>query len=381
MKVPFVDLRAQYKGLEEEMLSLVKGVMDDGDYVYSKKIDKLEEEITEYLGLRPEDRAISVSSGTTALETCLQAAGIKPFDKVLVPSNSFIASAFAVSNAGGIPVFFDIDPDTWVWNVRDVMRYLDKDHSIFGVMPVHLYGLPVPGMERLVEYCSSRRVVVIEDCAQAFGASTEQGNKVGTIGHVNAFSFYPTKNMGTIGNGGLVASKFGFYNKAARLKKNYGESSKYYSDVVGNNYNMSTVQAVVLSLFLRKIDEWNEKRAQAGRWYREAIDASPVLKENLRYQKGPLKTHIYHLFVIEVVRELRDKLLGHLRENDIGAALHYPLAIHEQKAYVAGDISLNTPSPVAEELTKCIVSLPMHPNLTKEQVTYVCSSIEDFFNA
>jgi dTDP-4-amino-4,6-dideoxygalactose transaminase len=382
MKVPFVDLKAQYRGMEENILSLIKEVMDDSDYVYSKKIDAFEEKITNYLGLRKDTRAITVSSGTTALETCLKAVGIRPLDKVLVPSNTFIATAFAVSNVGAIPVFFDVDPNTWVWDANQVLDYLDDNSGVVAAMPVHLYGLPVPGMESFVDGCNSRRVRVVEDCAQAFGAETEKGSKVGTLGHCNAFSFYPAKNLGTLGNGGLVASKFSFFNDRARLYKNYGESEKYFSDIVGNNHNLSTIQAVVLSLFLDKIDEWNISRVSAGKMYRNFIDNSKVLGENVVYQKGLLHTNVYHLFVIKVSPEKRDLLMQRLREKDVGVGIHYPLPVQEQKAYCGPEASLSSsvPCPVSEALTRSIISLPMHPNLTEDQISYVCETIEGFFN-
>lgn len=371
MKVPFVDFTLQ-KSYKKEIMSDIESIIDKGDFVYSDRITQLEKKVEDYLGV---SKCVMVSSGTDALEVALRALEIKPYHKVIVPSNSFIASAAAISLTGGIPYFVDVNPDTWVIDVDKVIDIIDSDSKIFAVIPVHLYGLPVPNLDKLISYCKSKGVYVLEDVAQAFGAKDVNGNYVGTRSSISAFSFYPTKNLGTFGHGGMIASNYPAYYNNASIMKNHGEYKKYYSSVVGTNASMSTFQAVVLNRLIDLIDMMNFARKAAAADYYTRINISSILKDKIKLQEYST-TNVYHLFVIKVPKEDRDLLVSYLRDNGIGCAIHYPVPIHKQQAFFEFN---NLELPVVEDLADSILSLPMFAGISSEQINYVCSKLEDYF--
>lgn len=379
MEIKFVDLPKTYEHRMVDISKDINKLIMNGQFVYTHHIPDFEKSVAEYLNV---GHAISVSSGTSALEVALKALGVRVHDKVVVPANSFIASGFSVSNVGGIPIFVDVDPDSWVLSPKIVLQAIEE-YKPAVIMPVHLFGLPIPDIVEICRLASERGAVVLEDCAQAFGARIHvpgnyEGKRyqaVGTFGAINAFSFYPTKNLGCFGHGGLIASNIYALAREAQLIKNYGESEKYISDCIGTNNNMDSIQAVVLSHLLQDVDANNKARQVAAKRYIKNIQSSRLMNEFVRYQKTT-SDHVYHLFVIALLDPtMRDELRTFLSGRGVPTALHYPLPIHKQKAYATGQTL-----PVAEWLAPRILSLPMHPKLTDEQVDYVCYHIEDYLH-
>lgn len=378
MKVPFVDLSFSYREIKDLFLKDVEALLDKGDFVYSDKIKDLEKTLSEYFN---SGVAYCTSSGTSALELALRAVGIEKYDKVLVPGNTFIATAFAASNVGAIPVFMDVNPETWNIDYNIVNEALLKHGKIAAVMPVHLFGRSVDGIKDIYDFCRAKGIAVIEDCAQSFGGSAfintdfpkNQNKKLGTFSDISAFSFYPTKNLGTIGNGGMVLAKH-YYAEEVRRIRAYGEEKKYYSAVKGSNYNMSTIQALFLSCMYPRIDYLNSIRISVAAYYRALFKDCELEPEFLSTQKEG--NNVYHLFPIKLKdKDTRDKLKDYLSSKEIGTAIHYPVPIHKQRAYAEfNNISL----PVCEDLADTLLSLPMYPGIDIDQINYVVENIKEF---
>jgi len=372
MQVPFVDLKRAYSPVVDVFLEDVKSLLDKGDFVYSPRIKKFEEEAAAYLNV---SKSFCVSSGTSALEVAFRAIELKPYDKVLVPANSFIATAFAVSNVGGIPIFMDVDSKTWNVTLDIVKEAIENNGKIAAVAVVHLFGRPIDKLKDIYEYCNSKGIYLIEDCAQAFGAKADYKDAhVGTIGHIGAYSFYPAKNLGTIGNGGLVVSKNQF-SDYIRKTRAYGEDTKYHSVIKGSNYNMSTIQALYLSRMLPLVDDLNLVRRISGELYIKLFKEYG-LNEHVSLPEASSR-NVYHLFPIKVkTEEIRNKLKEHLSSKGIGVAIHYPIPIHKQGAYREfNELSL----PVTEELALTSLSLPMFAYISPQEIEYVVKSIVEFF--
>lgn len=383
MKVPFVDLSRSFS--KELMMFAFEQVMDSGAFVYGPQITEFENKLTDYLGV---EGAVGLSSGTAALELALKSLGIGRYDKVLVPANSFVASAFAVSNVGAIPVFCDVDPGSWLMSLDSVKKAFDEYERIFAVIPVHLFGRAIPDISKIVNYCHQRGTFVVEDCAQALGAESYwegKRRKIGTFGDINCFSFYPTKTLGCFGNGGAVAgNKIGYLNQV-RFLRSYGfdEKKKYLSQCVGTNANMDTLQAVVLNEMLPGLNDLNKSRTAAAGTYTQRMSDLGLFQyltvQNTSNLEGPhYRDHVYHLFVIRLNDpSKRDRLLDYLRSKDIGCAVHYQLPIHQQPAYSRLD---RVRLPNVESLAASMISLPLFPYITREEIYYVCETIREFFS-
>lgn len=337
------------------MMQAALRAMEKEFFVLGESVYKFEEEFARYSGTK---YAISVNSGTSALSLSLLALGIRNGDKVLTTPMSFIATANAIVHANGISVFSDIEIDTG--NISLDTIKVSKD--IKGIIPVHLYGNPC-NIDKLMEL-KEKELFVIEDACQAHGAEYK-GRKMGSIGDVGCFSFYSTKNMTVGGDGGMVTTNNEEIAKKIKILRDCGRISKYEHNVIGYTARLNTINAAIGRVQLRYLDEWNRKRRHVARIYRKILSEELLLREN--------GNNVYHIFAIRSNR--RDEIIGHLKESGIDTGVHYPIPIHLQPiyrklyGYKEGDY------PISEQFSREVVSLPMFPEMTENQVRFVCEKV------
>jgi len=363
MNVPFVDLRAQYKSLISEVQQAIAAVLERGDFILGEEVSLFEEEFAVYCGVT---QAIGVDSGTSALELALRAFDIGPGDEVITAANTFIASALPISYTGATPVLVDTDPQTYTMDVSLLENSITEQTK--AVIPVHLYGQPAD-MDPIMEIARKYGLVVIEDACQAHGAKYK-GKRVGSLGHAAAFSFYPAKNLGAYGDGGMVVTNDERVAKSLQMLRDYGQREKYHHEVLGYNHRLDTLQAAVLRVKLKHLDAWNAARRQHAQLYGELLAHSPVVLPT-EADAEP----VYHLYVIRV--EHRDALRAYLRDKGIATGIHYPIPVHLQPAY--RDLGYEKGSfSVTEEYAEQVLSLPMYAELTPGSIEYVAEAIRDF---
>jgi dTDP-4-amino-4,6-dideoxygalactose transaminase len=368
VNIPLVDLQAQYRTLQPDVDGAVHRVLQRGDFILGREVGEFETAFARFVGTR---HCVGVASGTDALSLSLRALGVGPGDKVLLPANTFIATALAVSYAGATPVLADVDPVSNTLDVGRARRSLPA--GLKAVIPVHLYGQPAD-MDAVLELARQKGLLVVEDAAQAHGAAHTRG-RCGTFGQAAAFSFYPGKNLGAYGDGGAVCTDDDALAERLRLLRNWGSTVKYVHPVQGFNSRLDTVQAAVLLVKLRHLAEGNRRRRQVAGWYRELL--RPLADEVELPQEAPWTAeHVYHLFVVHLRRADRDSVLGRLRQSGVGAGIHYPVPIHLQEAYA--DLGLGPGSfPVTEGSARRILSLPLYPELTRGQAEAVVRSLRE----
>ncbi|HEV3470435.1 MAG TPA: DegT/DnrJ/EryC1/StrS family aminotransferase [Pyrinomonadaceae bacterium] len=366
MTVPFVDLQAQYRAIKSEIDEAIQRVLDTSAFVLGREVEEFERAFAAYVGA---EFCVGVANGTAAIQLALEACGVGPGDEVIVPANTFIATAEAVSAAGARPVFADCDPDTSNISAREIERAVTPRTR--AVIPVHLYGRPAD-LDPIFETAARRRLLVIEDAAQAHGARY-RGRRVGALGRAGCFSFYPGKNLGAYGEGGAVVTNDPEVARRVRMLRDHGSVRKYRHEVVGYNSRLEGIQGAVLGVKLRHLERWNAlRRAHAAR-YRELL-ADLERAGALRLPREAAgEEHAYHLFVIQ--SEARDELQKHLHEAGVQTGIHYPVPVHLQPAYAAlghreGDF------PEAERQARRVLSLPMYAELTYAQLGRVADAIE-----
>jgi dTDP-4-amino-4,6-dideoxygalactose transaminase len=364
MRVPFVDLQAQHRPIQEELDLAVRRVMARGDFILGEDVARFEEEFAGYCGAKC---AVGVDSGLSALELSLRALGIGPGDEVIVPTQTFIASAAAVTFAGAQPVLVDVDPSTYCIDVEQVEAAVTPRTR--AIIPVHLYGLPAE-MNGLLRVAEKHSLVVIEDACQAHGASYK-GRRTGSLGHAAAFSFYPSKNLGGFGDGGMAVTGDEGIAEKIRAMRNCGQTLKNRHELSPFNHRLDTIQAAILRVKLRYLDRWNEARRQSADSYSALLGEAGVVppRESLDC------VHVYHLYVVRSLE--RDALQAHLRERGIDTGIHYPTPVHLQPFYADGGYRCGQ-FPVAERLCKEILSLPMFPGMSDQQVQYVAEQVVEF---
>ncbi len=366
MKVPMLDLQAQYATIRDEVVPAVEAVLDSQLCCNGPAVRELEREMAEYCGCAS---AVGVSSGTDALLCSLMALDIGPGDEVITTPFTFFGTAGAIWRTGAKPVFADILPDTFNIDPGGVAEAVtDRTRAI---LPVHLFGQMVD-MRPLLELAGERGLHIIEDAAQAVGA-TQDGQKAGSLGSTGCLSFYPTKNLGAMGDAGMVTTQDGPLAGVLESIRNHGQGEAYYHPRVGGNFRMDSIQAAVLSVKLRRLDGWTAARQGHAARYDEMLAdcdgvSTPVIAEG--------NTHIYHQYTLRA-RD-RDRLRKHLSEKGIATGVYYPLCLHKQECfaslgYAAGDF------PVAEQAAAEVISLPVYPELAEEQVAHVAESIREFY--
>jgi dTDP-4-amino-4,6-dideoxygalactose transaminase len=364
MNIPFLNLQAQYTALQAELLPAVGRALASGHYILGPNVKALEEEIAAFTGAR---FGVGVNSGSDALTLALRALDLGPGDEVITTPFTYIAPAESVHQVGATLVFADVDPRTFNLDPADVARKITSRTR--AIIPVHLFGqaAPIRDLQRLAE---SRGLEIVEDCAQAIGA-TYHGQRVGVLGHLGCFSFYPTKNLGADGDGGMVVTNDEALARKLRMLRVHGIERRYYHDLHGYNSRLDEVQAAILRVKLPHLGDWNGRRADIARRYSEGFKDLPL--ELPVIAEG--NTHVFHVYA--VLTDRRDALQQHLAEHGVPTIIYYPLPLHLQKVYAeegwkSGDF------PVAETLAHHILPLPMYPELTDAQVDHVIDTVRSF---
>ncbi|HEY3757943.1 MAG TPA: DegT/DnrJ/EryC1/StrS family aminotransferase [Opitutaceae bacterium] len=367
--IPFVDLKAQLRSVRAEIDAAIKPILDECNFILGAPVAEFEAAFAEFVGA---GHAIGTSDGLDALTLSLRAVGVGPGDEVIVPANTFIATALAVTQAGAAVRLVDCDPGTWEIDVSQIEAAITPRTK--AIVPVHLYGMSAD-MNPIISIANEFGLGVVEDAGQAHGTRYE-GIGCGSLGDVSAFSFSPAKNLGACGDGGMVVTNDPAIADQARLLRNYGSREKYVHLQKGVNSRLEALQAAILSVKLRHLSTWNAARSSHAARYRELLSGVG----DLRFQRqDPSSTHNHHRFVFETAH--RDALQKHLKQAGVETIIHYPTPIHRQKAYEVELAGYAGQLPVSEQLAGRILSLPMFPELTEEQILQVASSVQEFYAA
>lgn len=363
--IPFSDLGYQWDQIKDKALPDIHRLFESGAFSLGAYVERFEQSVADYIGA---PHAIGVNSGTSALHLALIAAGIGPGDKVLIPTHTFIATAWAVLYVGAKPVLCDVDATTATIDLADAERRMDP--TVKAIIPVHLYGQPAD-MDAVLGFANRHGLTVIEDAAQAFGARFK-GKCVGTMGLCGCFSFYPAKNLGAAGEAGLIVTSDEAIGRRLRALRHHSQVERYVHDELGFNYRMDGLQGLVLSHKLPLVDSWTQRRRELAGAYQEHLSALPVtLPQVLNHD------HVFHLYV--VLTDRRDDLRAYLQNLRIETGLHYPLPLHAQPA-LSHLISGSPNFPVAERYARECLSLPLFPSMTEAQIDRVCAAIKRFFS-
>ncbi len=389
MKVPLLDLSAQLQPLREEILAALTEVMDSTRYILGPKVEQLEESVARYSGT---NFGVGVSSGSDALLASLMALGAGPGHRVITTPFSFFATAGAVTRLGARPVFVDIDPATCNLSPARLAEFLESEKNrddIVAAIPVHLYG-QAADMDPINELCHKHDIAVIEDAAQAIGAeypSSSGPKRAGAMGDMGCFSFFPSKNLGGVGDGGMVVTGDETLAEKLKVLRNHGAKPKYYHRFIGGNFRLDPIQAAVLQVKLPHLEDWSRARRRNADRYDDLLRSAGLPDKGLVAPpsrawdgKGLEQPHIFNQYVIRVGGGKRDALRAHLAKCDIGAEVYYPVSFHEQDCfrylgYRKGDF------PEAEAASEQVLALPIYPELTTEMQQYVVERIVEFFGS
>ena len=362
--IPLIDLKAQHQSIRRELREAIDRVLESCEFALGSEVAAFESEFASYCGAR---HGIAVNSGTSALHLALLAAGVGPGDDVITVPFTFVATAAAIVYAGARPVFVDVDSRSYTIDAGQIERAITPRTK--AIVPVHLYGHPAD-MDPMLDVACRHNLIVIEDAAQAHGAEYKN-QKVGAIGHLGCFSFYPTKNLGACGEGGMVLTNRPEIDRKIRMLRDWGQDKKYHHVLKAFNYRMEGMQGAILRVKLRHLDEWNQaRRAHAARYDALLASSGVQLPEAL----GDAR-HVYHVYAIRA--QERDGLQQSLTERGIQTAVHYPYPIHLLPAYAdlghhQGDF------PQSEKLSRKLLSLPMYPELSEEAISEVASTVSEF---
>jgi dTDP-4-amino-4,6-dideoxygalactose transaminase len=362
MKIPLLDLVAQYHSIKEEMDAAVLGVLESGRFILGPNVSALEGEIAQYLGVK---HAIGVASGTDALVIALRAAGVEAGDEVIVPAFSFFATAGTVMTIGARPVFVDIHPDTYLMDTTAIEAVITPKTK--AIIPVHLYGQPAD-MDEILAIAEKHGLKVIEDNAQAIGAEYK-GKKTAAIGDIGCLSFFPSKNLGAYGDGGMVTTDDDGLAEKMRMLRMHGWKKKYFPEMLGYNSRLDEMQAAILRVKLKHLDAWNARRMEIARAYSKYLSELglqvPV--------EAPDRTHVYHLYMVAF--DQRDAIQGALKEAGIASEVYYPQPLHlaePSRKYGSGEGQC----PVSERCSQTLLALPVYPDMTATEMEEVLSTVE-----
>lgn len=385
MKVPLLDLKAQYQTIKKEIDETLIRVAESQYFIMGPELEKMEKAMAEYLECK---YAIGVSSGTDALLLALMALDIQPGDEVILPTYSFFATAGVAARLNAVPVFADSDPVTFNIDPADIEKKITPKTK--AIIPVHLYGQSAD-MDAIMAIAKKHNLFVIEDGAQAIGVQYKDGRKVGNFGDIGCFSFFPSKNLGCFGDGGLVTTNNEDLAKKLTIKRVHGGQPKYYHKVIGGNFRLDALQAAVLSVKLPHLDGWSAKRREnaalytklftgAGLAVREGVtvfdDKNKVLLPAAVYKSDSVKNyHIYNQYIIRV--EKRNALRDFLTQKGVGVEIYYPVPFHRQECFTYLNYDVNA-YPVADCCANDSLALPIYPELSTEQITYVVDMIAEF---
>jgi dTDP-4-amino-4,6-dideoxygalactose transaminase len=363
MNVQFIDFREQYNIIKDEVDVGLKAVFERGDFILGEAEKRFEGEFAAYCDAK---FAVGVNSGTDALYIALSALDLKPEDEVILPTFTFIATALCVSNVGAKPVFVDIEEETYNIDPKKFASAITPRTK--AVIPVHIYGQP-SNMDEIAAIARKHKIKIVEDAAQAHGA-LYQKRKVGSLGDVACFSFYPTKSLGAFGDGGMIVTNDKTIYEKCLMLRDYGRVGRYEHKIKGHNSRLDTIQAVVLSAKLKHLDQWNKMRNDVALWYAHSLKGvSSVITPQILNDR----THVFQTYAVRLKN--RDFICEEMKKQGVGVLIHYPIPLHLQEAYAElgyqrGDF------PVAEKIANEILSLPMFPHMSKEQVEYVAHCLK-----
>jgi dTDP-4-amino-4,6-dideoxygalactose transaminase len=362
-RVPYFDLKTQYAELRDEIREALDRVCSSASFILGEEVERFEHSFAELCGVK---HCVALNSGTSALHLALISAGIGPGDEVITSSNTFIATAEAISYTGAKIVFVDIDPTTANIDPREIEKAITKQTR--ALIPVHLYGRPA-NLDAIIKIAEQHHLLVVEDACQSHGAKYN-GKPVGGFGHAAAFSFYPGKNLGAYGEGGALTTNDDEVAKLARSLRSHGESTRYFHKYVGYNYRMDGFQGAVLNVKMKRLRQWIEKRQACAALYRQLLSGT-----NLQMpQDSPESECVYHLFVVYV--ENRDQVRAEMEKRGVQTAVHYPLPVHLQQAYA--DFGYSSGSlPHTEWACKRCISMPLFPEMTEDQVRYAAKTLAE----
>ena len=359
--IPMVDLKTQYHTLKQEIDKAVLDAIESCQFILGPNVTSFEQETATYLGAK---HAISCASGTDALQLAILAAGIKPGDEVITTPFTFIATAEAICYAGAIPVFVDIDPKTF--NIDPALIEAAITPRTKAIIPVHLFGQPAD-MTPIKAICDKHQLLLIEDCAQSFGAAVD-GAMTGTLGALGCFSFFPSKNLGCYGDGGLITCTGDELAEQIKVLRNHGSRVRYHHSVIGYNSRLDDIQAAILRVKLKRIDEFNTGRRRVAHLYSELLgDIVTVPHED------GTGVHVYHQYT--VLTDRRDTIMAKLSEKQISSAVYYPIPLHKQDVFAEAYAHVSL--PIAEDVASRCMSLPVYPEMPEESVRQVARTIRE----
>ena len=372
MQVPFLDLKIQYKSIKNEIDPAIQSIIDNTAFILGKSVSDFESAFASDHNVK---HCVGVSSGTDGNHLALWGLGIKNGDEVIMPANTFIATAWGATLCGATPVFVDCDSESYNIDPTKVEAAITKNTK--AIVAVHLYGQSAD-LDPLRDIANKYKIFLVEDCAQAHFAEYK-GKRVGGLSDAASFSFYPGKNLGAYGEGGAVTTNDDELAKKIKMLRDHGAVQKYNHEIVGHNYRMEGIQGAVLGIKLKHLDKWTEGRRKVAAMYNSLLKDVEQIKLPLELEYAK---HVYHLFVIQIksgVSQQRDSLAKYLNERGVSTGLHYPIPLHIQPCfselkYKKGDF------PITEKLAESGLSLPMYPELSEEQIKYVCDCVRDFFN-
>lgn len=363
--IPMNDFVLQYSSIERELSKAIRQVFESGFFILSENVEAFEKEFAKYCGAK---YGIGVGNGLEAIQLALVAYDVGNGDEVLTVSNSAVATALAISHTGAKPVFVDIDKSTYNIDHSKIEEKITRKTR--AIVPVHLFGNPA-NMDPILEIARRHDLTVVEDACQAHGAHYK-GKRVGSLGDVGCFSFYPTKNLGAYGDGGMILTNDKDIYEKIRMIRNYGQKTRYTHLFKGYNSRLDELQAAILRVKLRHLEEWNDARRRNAKIYNDLLPKSDVIcPTEMEYAK-----HVYHLYVIRGAK--RNELQNFLSSKGITTLIHYPIPIHLQEAYKELGMTIGT-LPVTEEIANKILSIPIYPELTRNQIEYVANVISEFF--
>jgi UDP-2-acetamido-2-deoxy-ribo-hexuluronate aminotransferase len=360
MEIRMVDLNGQYLRIKSEVDAAIQSVIDSTAFIRGKEVSEFTSALSNYLDGA---HVVTCGNGTDALQIAMMALGLKPGDEVILPVHTYVATAEVVALLGLTPVFVDVDPDTFNIDVDQVERVITNKTK--AIVPVHLYG-QCADMDPLVTIGSKYNIKVVEDAAQSIGARYK-GRQSGTIGDIGTTSFFPTKNLGCFGDGGAIMTRSAGLAEDMRMIANHGQKKKYHHERIGINSRLDTIQAAILKVKLKYLGEYEKKRSEVAGYYDKHLRGViiPVRATN--------STHVFHQYTIKAQK--RDALKEHLASKNIPSIIYYPVPLHRQKAYLQ-----NKSFPVTERLSKEVLSLPIHTEMTEEQLDYICKTVISFYN-
>jgi dTDP-4-amino-4,6-dideoxygalactose transaminase len=370
MKVPLLDLKAQYAQIRDEIEPVVKEVIESQYFIMGPKVKEFEDNIAAYCNVK---HALGVSSGTDAILLALMALDLKPGDEVITTDYSFFATAGCVSRLNAVPVFVDINADTYNINPELIEEKITKKTK--AIIPVHLYG-QMADMDPIMKIAEKHKLAVIEDAAQAIGSEYKDGRRAGSIGTMGCFSFFPSKNLGGFGDGGLITTNDDALFEKLTYLRNHGAHPKYYHKMVGGNFRLDAIQAAVLNVKLKYLDEWTEGRQKNADYYDGGLRSENLFDKIFPPKRSKGYRHIFNQYILRTAK--RDDLIEHLKQNNIGCEIYYPVTFNNQECF--NYLGYNKGKfPVAEKAADETLAIPIYPELTNNQKDYILDIIQEFF--